>query len=67
MSDRDSATVLAERLRAAARARYGTERARSLHEMIDLAAAHLAAVEAYALPTDEVPAFLADPPESEPA
>ena len=60
MADRETDTVLVERLRAAAVARFGAERARELDEMIRLTASHLVTVDAYRLEADEPPAFLLD-------
>jgi hypothetical protein len=60
MADRETDTVMVERLRAAAVARFGAERARALDEMIRLTASHLVAVDAYRLEADEPPAFLLD-------
>ena len=60
MADRETDTVMVERLRAAAVARFGAERARALDEMIRLTASPLLAVDAYRLEADEPPAFLLD-------
>ena len=62
MTDRETESVLVERLRAAAVARFGAARARELDEMIRLTASHLVAVDAYPLESDESPAFLLDAP-----